>query len=249
MKPYPKPSDIGGTIIRKVMSLLKANSIQLPFDRPILIATSGGVDSMVLAHLVATYGRRIVSPENITLLHFDHQWRKESGTVEKREVQKFAKSLGVGFVSIQLSSHREEALSKNLEEDARLKRNEYYSKNTGKQAKFAYVLTAHHADDVVETLVWRFFRGELLKQNEGILFQDNNVLRPFLKVTKEELYRYAQSEKVPFHEDPTNQSPHQMRSFFRNELKPLLLKHFPGFRTSVLSYAAPQKSVAKTKRK
>ena len=107
------------------------------------------------------------------------------------------------------------------------------------------MFTAHHADDVVETLVWRFFRGELFDQNEGILFQDNKILRPFLKVTKEEIYLYAKQEKVPFLEDPTNLLSHQMRSFFRTELKPLLLKQFPGFRNSVLRYAALRKSIRK----
>ncbi len=246
MSPYPKPSPIGGTIIRKVMALLKGNNFKLPIDQPILIATSGGVDSMSLAHLITKYGRRIIDPKFITLLHFDHQWRKESGTIEKKAVQRLAKNLGVGFISVKLKSPRQNSLSKNKEEDARLKRNEYYSSQTeGSGGKFAYVLTAHHADDVVETLVWRFFRGELFDQNEGILFQDNKVLRPFLKVTKEEIHEYAKSENVPFQDDPTNIAPGQMRAFFRTELKPLLMKQFPGFRNSVLRYAALRKSIRK----
>jgi len=235
MNPYPKPSDIGGTMIRKVMALLKERSFALPISEPVFIATSGGVDSMVLAHLISTYGRKIVQPEQITLLHFDHQWRLESSTVEKDAVEKWAQKLGVGFLSVRLDSSVERPLSKNLEEDARMKRNEFYSSHSG-PAKFAHVFTAHHGDDVVETLVWRFFRGELFEQNEGILFQDNNVLRPLLKVTKEEIYAYAQAEGVPFHEDPSNQNSGQMRAFFRNELKPILLKQFPGFRSSVLRY-------------
>lgn len=245
MSPYPKPSAVGGTIIRKVMALLKENGLTLPIQKPILIATSSGVDSMVLAHLFSTYGRRIIDPKLITLLHFDHGWRKESATIEKKAVQKLAKQLGVGFISVKLKTQRQNSLSRNLEEDARLKRNEYYSTNTGMGKKFALVFTAHHADDVVETLVWRFFRGELFEQNEGILFQDNNVLRPLLKVTKEEIYLYAQLEKVSFHEDPSNQALGQMRAFFRAKLKPLIEKQFPGYRNSILRYTALQKSIRK----
>ena len=193
MSPYPKPSAMGGTIIRQVISLLRENSISLPIQKPILIATSGGVDSMCLAHLICTYGRKIIDPTLVTLLHFDHQWRKESGTIEKKAVQQLANSLGVKFLSVKLPSHRQKTLSKNLEEDARLKRNEFYSSKTGSSKEYAFVITAHHADDVVETLMWRFFRGELFLQNEGILFQDNNVLRPFLKVLKEEIYQYAKA--------------------------------------------------------
>src|ERR1035437_1467808 len=138
MSPYPKPSAIGGTIIRKVMALLKENKLKLPIQKPILIATSSGVDSMSLAHLISKYGRRIINPQLITLLHFDHQWRKESGTVEKKAVQKFAMELGVNFISVKLKSPVQKALSKNLEEDARIKRNEYYSSQTGDGEKFAY---------------------------------------------------------------------------------------------------------------
>jgi tRNA(Ile)-lysidine synthase len=174
-------------------------------------------------------------------LHFDHQWRPESATVEKNLVADFARKLGVGFESITLEQHRQNPLSRNLEEDARLKRNAYYASHSKQGDHFAFVLTAHHADDVVETLVWRFFRGELFEQNEGILFQDNNVLRPFLKVTKDEILAYAAAEQVPYLEDPTNQDPQQMRAFFRQELKPLLLKQFPGFRTAVLGYTAKHK--------
>jgi len=245
MNPYPKPSDVGGTMIRKVVALFKQNEIKIPFEQPILIATSGGVDSMVLAHLISTYGRRVVDPSQITLLHFDHGWRKESGTTEKKMIQKFAKTLGVQFLSKKLKTQRQKSLSKNLEEDARLKRNEIYSELTRSDDGFGFVFTAHHADDVVETLVWRFFRGELFDQNEGILFQDNNVLRPLLKVTKEEIYQYARAEKVSFLEDPTNQGSGNMRSFFRTELAPMIAKQFPGFRPSVLRYAAIRKSLRK----
>ncbi len=242
MSAYPKPSDIGGTLIRRVVAQFKERDFRLPFEQPLLIAVSGGVDSMVLAHLIGTYGRRIADRSRITLLHFDHQWREESSTIERAAVEELARVLGVGFESVTLETQRQNSLSKNLEEDARLKRNAYYSSRSTQATSFAYVLTAHHADDVVETLVWRFFRGELFEQNEGILFQDNNVLRPFLKVTKDEILEYAREENVPYHDDPTNQDPMQMRAFFRQELKPILLKQFPGFRTSVLRYTAKRKN-------
>jgi len=242
MSAYPKPTDIGGTLIRRVVAQFKEREFKLPFEQPLLIAVSGGVDSMVLAHLICTYGRRIADRSRITLLHFDHQWRKESSTVERSAVQELAGVLGVGFESVILETQRQNSLSKNLEEDARFKRNAYYSSRSTQATSFAYILTAHHADDVVETLVWRFFRGELFEQNEGILFQDNNVLRPFLKVTKDEILEYARAENVPYHDDPSNLDPTQMRAFFRQELKPILLKQFPGFRTAVLRYTAKHKN-------
>jgi tRNA(Ile)-lysidine synthetase-like protein len=228
---YQKPSAIGGTLIRKVILGFKAQQFSLPIDGPIFIATSGGVDSMALAHLIATYGRKIISPAQMTLLHFDHQWRKESGTIEKKAVQKLAKELGVGFLGVKLAKPTH-ANRLNWEEDARRKRNEFYFS----QKKAQFILTAHHQDDVAETLFWRFLRGEFDENREGILFQDDKILRPLLQVTKQELYAYAQGEKVSFFEDPTNADPSQMRSFLRKELFPLLQKRFPALKATLARY-------------
>ena len=237
MDPYPKPSAVGGTLIRKVISLFKEKSFALPIEGKVLIAVSGGVDSMVLAHLITNYGRKIVNPEQITLLHFDHGWRVESGTVERAGVEQFANKLGVGFISKKLASPNQDRQSSNLEEDARLKRNEVYAELTCEGGPYQFVFTAHHQDDVVETLFWRFFRGELDEYRGGILFQDSKVLRPFLKATKEEIRAYALDEKVPFFEDPTNASSDPFRGWMRNQVVPLLETHFPQVRAVVAKYS------------
>ena len=190
LAPYAKPSSIGGTLIRKVIAQFKSQGFPLPISGPVFIAVSGGVDSMVLAHLLATYGRKVVVRDQITLLHFDHQWRKESGTTEKVGVKQLAKDLGIEFRSIRLDRpSSSQAGSKNLEEDARLKRVHFFEQLSGPGLPFAYGMTAHHLNDVAETLFWRFLRGEFLEQNEGIKFQDHHVLRPFLKVSKEEILK------------------------------------------------------------
>lgn len=236
MAPYPKPSAVGGVLIRKVMAEFKANGIKLPLEKPILISVSGGVDSMVLAHLLARYGRRLMDPKLIHLLHLDHGWRPESAGVEKAGVQRLAESLGVGFTHEKLVAPQQNGPRFNLEEDGRKKRKAVYQALAGNRKKFAFVFTAHHQDDVVETLIWRFFRGELFLQSEGILFKDQECLRPFLQVTKEEIYDYARSEKVEFFEDPTNQDTEAFRAFARVKLIPLILEHFPGFKKAILRY-------------
>ena len=241
LAPYAKPSSIGGTLIRKVIAQFKSQGFPLPISGPVFIAVSGGVDSMVLAHLLATYGRKVVVRDQITLLHFDHQWRKESGTTEKVGVKQLAKDLGIEFRSIRLDRpSSSQAGSKNLEEDARLKRVHFFEQLSGPGLPFAYGMTAHHLNDVAETLFWRFLRGEFLEQNEGIKFQDHHVLRPFLKVSKEEIDQYAKAEKVNFFEDPTNQNENQMRAFLRGQVFPLIQTRFPGFQASISKYANDQ---------
>jgi tRNA(Ile)-lysidine synthase len=244
--PYPKPSAIGGTLIRKTISQFKNSNvgILLPIQKPVFISTSGGVDSMVLAHLIARYGRKIIDPTLITLLHFDHQWRKESGTVEKRAVSALAKKLNVKFKSIKLA--KSGSKSSNAEEDARtLRRHEFDTLQTStcpkKNPNLAalqnnpyFVFTAHHQNDRAETLLWRFLRGENKSGEEGVLFFDPPVLRPFLQVSKEEIKAYALQEKVAFHEDPTNQNSDQMRGFLRHRLIPLLKEKFPSFQKAIV---------------
>ncbi len=230
LKHYSKPSAAGGTIIRKVIANFKAHGYGLPIEEPVWIATSGGADSMVLAHLISKYGRKVVDPKWVTLVHLDHGWRVASRTKEKRAVESLAKTLEVAFVSKELASPSER-VSKNLEEDARLKRSQYFDQIE------KIVFTAHHRDDVAETLFWRFMRGELIESMKGISFQDHKVLRPFLKVTKREILAYAKAEGVRFYEDPTNRNLKQMRGFLRTKAFPLLEKHFPGFPEKIAGYA------------
>ena len=124
---YPKPSAMGGTLIRQVLALFKAQKFVLPLTQPLCIAVSGGVDSMVLAHLIGRYGRKMISPDLITLLHFDHQWRPESATVEKKAVELLARKLNAGFRSIQLEVPKKNS-SLNLEDHARQQRNQHYAR-------------------------------------------------------------------------------------------------------------------------
>ncbi len=236
---YPKPSDIGGTLIRRVLATVKAQKRSYPFKGPIAIAVSGGVDSMVLAHLLCRYGRKLIPDPatQVTLLHFDHQWRPESATREREAVAALAQSLGVQFESIQLPAPAQNRVNENREDDARQKRQGVFDRWTqGPEPKAKWILTAHHEDDVLETLIWRFFRGEMRSNQKGILFKHGKMLRPFLQVTKEEIRLYAQEESVPHFEDPTNHDSQHLRAWLRVELIPVLVRHFPGYRRSLMRY-------------
>ena len=221
------------------MAQFKERGFILPIQKPILISTSGGVDSMTLAHLISRYGRKIVDPSLITLLHFDHQWRKESGTIEKKAVEKLAKSLKVGFRSIRLERPKKGI---NAEEHGRHLRMTEYQLLAGEGRAYERVLTAHHQGDVAETLLWRFLRGEFKEQSEGIYFNDPPLLRPFLKVSKEEIYEYAEKEKVSYLEDPSNHTGEGMRSYLRKALIPSLQARFPAILETLAGYATPAES-------
>ncbi len=237
MPHYPKPSPIGGALIRRVLKEFKSHGIRLPISGPVLISVSAGVDSMVLGHLLSKYGRRIISPDEITFLHFDHGWRPAAADSEMRLVSDFAKSLGVRFLHRKLKSPKAERLNANLESDARMKRHQAYDELVGDGLKYRFVMTGHHQDDVVETLLWRFLRGEFRPDDSGVLFRDNHCLRPLLQVSKEEIRAYAKMENVPCLEDSTNEDPGRYRSWARTTLFPVIEQHFPAVRSSLSRYA------------
>jgi tRNA(Ile)-lysidine synthetase-like protein len=240
--PYPKPSDIGGTLIRKLMALFKEQDQSPLLANEVFIAVSGGADSVVLAHLLCTYGRKILDPRKTTLLHFDHGWRKESANAEQNRVEALAQSLGVRFLFRKLVAPDSERMSQNLEEDARLKRQAVYEELRTENPS-AFVLTAHHQDDAVESIFWRFLRGEFDNFRQGIMFRDSNCIRPFLKVSKEEIREYALAEKLHFVEDATNLDPKFFRGWMRSAVFPMLETQFPQVRKVLARYLTSASSV------
>lgn len=233
---YPKPSETGGVLIRKVIGLGRSRGLELPIREPVLIAVSGGLDSMVLGHLLARYGRNFIESGRITFLHFDHGWRPESAGVEREAVENLARGLGVAFLHRKLVPPAPDS-GINIEEDARKKRGAVYDELAGEGRPYRYVLTAHHRDDLSETLFWRFLRGEFDHAREGILFRDCQCLRPFLQVNKNEIRRYAAEESLSPFEDPTNADPRRFRAWMRGQVFPLLEASFPSVRETVAAYA------------
>ena len=192
---------------------------------------------MVLAHLLGKYGRNLIEPGRIALLHFDHGWRPESAQAEKDAVSFLASSLGLSFLHRKLNPPSLHAKSENWEEDARLKRLEAYDELAGPGKKHRFVLTAHHQDDVAETVLWRFLRGEFSEGDVGIKFLDYQCLRPFLEVSKEVILRYAKEEGVPYFEDASNFDVGRFRAWARHEVLPLLEKAYPSVRKTLAAYA------------
>jgi tRNA(Ile)-lysidine synthetase-like protein len=192
---------------------------------------------MVLAHLLGKYGRNVIDPSRITLLHLDHGWRPQSLHEERDGVFELATSLGVGFLHQRLEPPFQQSRSENWEEDARLKRLEVYDSLAGAGKAHQYVLTAHHRDDVVETVLWRFLRGEFSEGEVGIKFLDCQCLRPFLEVSKEQIFQYAREEGVRFFEDASNQDVRRFRAWARSEVLPMLERVYPSVRKTLSAYS------------
>ena len=97
-----------------------------------------------------------------------------------------------------------------------------------------YILTAHHANDNIETLLINFFKGTGISGLHGILPVQGKIVRPLLFAKKEELADYALKNNVPFVEDSSNQTDKYTRNFFRHKLFPILKEVYPNVEENLL---------------
>ncbi|MFL5812251.1 MAG: tRNA lysidine(34) synthetase TilS [Bdellovibrionia bacterium] len=223
---YPRPGEVGGRLIRDVIGFLKRQNIELPITSHILIGLSGGPDSVALAHLLIKYGRRIAPKGGIRLLHVDHGWREKS-VEDARFVKAFAKRWDVPLEIKKLKAPaiNETYQGRSWEEVARDARKAFFKEAAEKHE--AIVLTAHQADDLAETLLWRLFTGASQTHGGGIAVRHGVELRPFLTQRKSTLLKYLKEEKQKYRIDESNLDPRFLRARIRSELVPTVEKIFP----------------------
>ena len=189
-------------------------------EAPVLAAVSGGLDSMCLLHLLATWGRE--RNLNVAAAHFNHQLRGAESDRDERFVRDWCGAHEIPFVSGRGDVRALAARKRlSLEEAAREAR--YAFLNQQKTALGCRcVLTAHHADDNAETMLLNLLRGTGLRGLTGIPPERENLLRPFLQVTRQELADYAGAHDVPYVEDSTNRMDDAARNVLRHQVLPVL---------------------------
>lgn len=180
----------------------------------VLVALSGGLDSAVLLHLLR-FG--VSLPEgSLTAAHLDHAMRPSSAG-DADWVRGLARAWRVPCRIERLGE------APGSEEEARTARYAFLERARA-AARAAWILTAHHADDQVETVLFRIARGTGLAGLAGIPAVDpeRRLLRPLLGVWREEIRDYARRARVPFREDPTNVRLHMARNVLRHDVIPTL---------------------------
>lgn len=214
--------------------------VNLNSGSPVLIAVSGGVDSIVLAHLAKQYFK------NISIAHCNFQLRGEESERDFNFVKSFAHQLAVPFFSVRWDTSLI-AKQKNLsiQETARFLRYEWFQeiierKHTPTEGKDLlsvhpqFLLTAHHADDQIETFFLHLNRGSGLRGLKGILPKNGNIIRPLLNISKKEILEYAEKFSLSFVEDSSNETDKYSRNYFRLNILPQIEERFPLFAQSML---------------
>lgn len=167
-----------------------------------LIAVSGGVDSVVLLDMLAK------KHENILVAHFDHGIREDS-----KEDAIFVRQLAVKY-GVKFFTKREELGANASEEKARRARYKFLRELSEKQN--ATIVTAHHLDDVAETIIINMVRGTGWRGLAVLNAED--IYRPLINFKKQEIINYAKQNNLKWREDSTNSLNVYMRNIVRHKI-------------------------------
>ena len=206
----------------------------------ILVAVSGGVDSMVLLQTLNALAK--TNRWRLTVAHLNHQLRGRSSDADERLVSRAAKSLGLGVVARRVDVQKLARTGKlSLEMAARKARHEFLAQMAAR-LKISHIAVAHHADDQVELFFLRLFRGAGSEGLAGMKWRGPSpanpkiqLVRPLLECSKESLRDYAAANKIRFREDASNAWLDIQRNLIRRELLPLLKKNYqPALQKTIL---------------
>lgn len=205
-------------------------SQNLPFlkEKKLLIAISGGIDSMVLVHLLHKLGY------NIYMAHCNFGLRGEESDGDEKFIREYAAKDGIKLFVINFDTYKYADDTKvSIQIAARKLRYAWFNELLGKNS-LDYLLTAHHLDDSLETFLINFGRGTGLEGLTGIPQQNGNIVRPLLSFTRSDIEAYAQKNNVQWREDSSNASDKYLRNKLRHDVVPVLKSLNPAFMASFL---------------
>jgi tRNA(Ile)-lysidine synthase len=181
---------------------------------PLVLACSGGLDSVVLVHLMHTYHSHLI------LAHMNYGLRGDESDQDEAFVRALGAELGYEVVVERVAPEMVKNQPQvSLQMKARELRYAFFE-HVMLTRKAQGVLTAHHADDNLETFLINFSRGTGLKGLTGIKAQTDRLFRPLLPFKREEILAYAQDKGYTWREDRTNESDDYQRNIVRHHISP-----------------------------
>ncbi len=210
-------------LIRKIEATLADALVRIGVapDDPILVAVSGGPDSMALLHATHRIGRRIAAA------HLNHGLRGAESERDERFVRRVCAELGIQLIveSAVLATD-----IGNLEERARDARRAFLDRAADRLGA-RWIALGHQANDQAETIMLRMLRGAGIAGLSAMTDAGpGRIIRPLLTIDRDDLLRYLKAIGAEFVADSSNSSPRHMRNRVRNELIPLIERDYaPGF--------------------
>ncbi|MEX1062948.1 MAG: tRNA lysidine(34) synthetase TilS [Balneolaceae bacterium] len=193
--------------------------------RSMILGVSGGPDSMSLMYVFSKL------EVDLTVVHCNYQLRGDDSDDDQKLVEDTASMWGFDTFSARLDLPAEE--NRNFQNWARDRRYGIFrdmEKETGADA----IVTAHHQDDQLETIIQKILRGSGLTAWQGMKIWNGELFRPLLDFRKAELLQFASANHVPYRLDGSNEESTYARNFLRNGWFPILDDLFPGWRENIL---------------
>lgn len=179
------------------------------------VGLSGGIDSVVLLHALASLHR-----VGVSALHIHHGISPNADRWAKA-CEEFAQRLGIPFDCVAVTVER--ASTDGLEAAARRARHAAFA-----AAQADWIVLAHHRDDQAETLLFNLLRGTGIAGAAAMRERNGRLLRPFLSVGRDDIERYAVAHRLDWSEDESNADTRHSRNFLRHRILAPLSQRFPA---------------------
>ncbi|MEO1021732.1 MAG: tRNA lysidine(34) synthetase TilS [Bacteroidota bacterium] len=194
-------------------------------DPLFIVGVSGGPDSMALLYALHQLQVKCI------VVHINYQTRGADSDSDQELVEQIAFQWGFDCVSVRLDQQNEPGNFQNWARKVRYQifedmKNEYQA---------SAIMTAHHQDDVVETVLQKLLRKSSPETWKGISEFEHGRFRPLVQVTKQDIFNFCMEHAVPFREDQSNLKPVYQRNQLRHSIFPQLDSMFPGWREHVLN--------------
>ncbi|REC53683.1 tRNA lysidine(34) synthetase TilS [Chryseobacterium piscium] len=193
------------------------NLTQLSDNPTYLLAVSGGADSMVLGYL---FNELRNSGSEFQVAHINYKLRGEDSDSDQKVVEDFCKKHNIKFHLYQVSE-KDEKPENSIQLWARELRYQFFRK-IQKKENLDFLVTAHHLNDQLETFIINLSKASGINGLSGIPANENNILRPLLNFSKDEIYQFAKENNIIFREDLSNKKSDYLRNKIRNEIVPKL---------------------------
>ena len=199
----------------------------------IVVGVSGGPDSMALLYILNEFKEKM----NLRLIcaHVNHNTRKD--TIKEEEyIREYCKKNKIIFETIKINSWGDD----NFENEARSVRYNFFEELIDKY-KAKYLMTAHHADDLIETILMRIVRGSTLKGYSGFSKVVNKgkykIVRPLITLTKDEIIDFNKKNNIKYFIDSTNNEDKHTRNRYRHVVLPFLKSENPNVHKKFIKFS------------